>query len=67
MMVNWMYLNSKVEMSEWLGGWGFEGHQVSIRYLEPDFSISFHTITFTVGIIGYLYINLWRITKSESQ
>ncbi len=30
------------------------------RLLEPDFSIPFHTITFVVAIIGYLWIGIWR-------
>jgi hypothetical protein len=36
---------------------------ISERLLEPDFSIPFQTITWTIGIIGYLWINLWRIYK----
>jgi len=36
---------------------------ISQRLLEPDFSIPFQTITWTIGIIGYLWINLWRIHK----
>lgn len=38
---------------------------ISERLLEPDFSIPFQTITFTVGIVGYLWINLWRIYKID--
>ena len=40
---------------------------VSQRLLEPDFSIPFQTITFTVGIVGYLWINLWRIYKIDGE
>lgn len=30
------------------------------KLLEPDFSIPFKTITFTLAIIGYLWISLWK-------
>jgi len=36
---------------------------VSIRLLEPDFSIPFHVITFTTGIIGYLWLTLIRLHR----
>lgn len=37
------------------------------RLLEPDFSIPFKTITFTLVIIGYLWISLWRAFYAQNQ
>lgn len=37
------------------------------RLLEPDFSIPFKTITFTLVIIGYLWIALWRAFYAQNQ
>lgn len=35
------------------------------RLLEPDFSIPFKTITFTLAIIGYLWISMWKAFSSQ--
>ncbi len=37
----------------------------SLKLLEPDFSLPFKVITFTFAIIGYLWVNLWRIHKTS--
>lgn len=30
------------------------------RLPEPDFSLPFHVITFTMAIAGYFWVSLWR-------
>lgn len=38
----------------------FFSNNVIDRLPEPDFSLPFHVITFTMAIAGYFWVSLWR-------
>ena len=33
---------------------------IVIKIPEPDFSIPFHVMTFTMAAVGYLWLTVWR-------